>query len=257
MLLLLGVISFVCELINASLGMGYGTTLTPILLILGYSPAVIVPTVLLSGLLTGLISGGVHHAFGNLSLRSGSRDRSVILVLASMGAVGAIGAVVLANHLSQHVLEIYIGAMVTAMGVLVYVFRRHCIRFSFPRIIAVGAIAAFNKGISGGGYGPLVVSGQILSGHGVRNAVGVACFTEGLICLVGFPLYIGLNDGGAWFASHWRVFLPIVLGASLAAPLASWATRSLVRRVDLRWIIAIITCALGLWTLWRALVAPR
>ena len=252
-MLLLGLVSFACELINASLGMGYGTTLAPILLILGYSPSVIVPTVLLSGLLTGMISGGFHHAFGNLSLRKGSRDRGVIMILALMGAIGTVGAVFVANNLTNHVLEIYIGSMVFAMGILVYVFRRHRLRFSLPRILVVGAIAAFNKGISGGGYGPLVVSGQILSGHGVRNAVGVACLTEGLICMVGFPLYMVLNDGAAWFTANWAFVLPIVLGAALAAPIASWMTRTIVRRVDLRVVIAIITCVLGAWTLWRAL----
>lgn len=250
---LLGLLSFACELINASLGMGYGTTLTPILLILGYPPAVIVPTVLLSGLVTGLISGGFHHAFGNLSLRKGSRDRGVVLILVAMGVVGAVGAVYATTGLSSRALEIYIGAMVLTMGLLVYAFRRHHLRFSYPRILAVGAVAAFNKGISGGGYGPLVVSGQILSGHGARNAVGVACLTEGLICLVGFPLHVALNAGAGWFSGNWTFVLPIVLGAAAAAPIASWVTRAIVRRMDLRVVIAVITCTLGAWTLWRAL----
>jgi len=250
--LLLGLLSFGCELINASLGMGYGTTLTPILLLLGYPPSVIVPTVLLSGLVTGLISGGFHHAFGNLSLRSGSRDRRIVLVLASMGAIGAVGAVFATRELSSQALEIYIGAMVLAMGGLVFAFRRHHLAFSYPRITAVAAVAAFNKAISGGGYGPLVVSGQILSGHGARNAVGIACLTEGLVCAVGFPLHVVLNDGGSWFAGNWSTIIPVVIGAAVAAPIASWITRAIVRRVDLRVVIGLATCALGAWTLWRA-----
>ena len=253
-MLLLGLLSFGCELINASLGMGYGTTLTPILLLLGYPPAVIVPTVLLSGLVTGLISGGFHHAFGNLSLRSGSRDRGVVLILASMGAIGAVGAVFVTRGLSSQVLEIYIGAMVFAMGLLVFAFRRHHLAFSYPRIIAVAAVAAFNKGISGGGYGPLVVSGQILSGHGARNAVGVACLTEGLVCAVGFPLHVALNSGSDWFAANWPTVVPVVVGAAVAAPLASWITRAIVRKMDLRVVIGLATCALGAWTLWRVVV---
>jgi uncharacterized membrane protein YfcA len=251
---LLALLSFGCEYINASLGMGYGTTLTPILLILGYPPSVIVPTVLLSGLFTGLISGGFHHAFGNLSLKKGSRDRGVIAVLASMGMIGSAAAVFTATSLSNRVIEIYIGAMVLLMGILVYVFRNHRLRFSFPRILAIGAVAAFNKGISGGGYGPLVVSGQILSGHGVRNAVGIACLTEGLICAIGFPLYLGMNDGTAWFTENWMLFVPVLVGAVLAAPIASWTTRVIVRRVDLRVVIALITSVLGAWTLWDTLL---
>jgi len=49
-------ICFVCELMDSSLGMGYGTTLTPILLAIGYEPLQIVPTILLSGILKRSIS---------------------------------------------------------------------------------------------------------------------------------------------------------------------------------------------------------
>ena len=42
---LLGV-CFACELIDSGLGMGYGTILTPTLLLLGYAPSDIVPTIL-------------------------------------------------------------------------------------------------------------------------------------------------------------------------------------------------------------------
>jgi len=255
-MLALGCLSFACELINASLGMGYGTTLTPILLILGYPPLLIVPTVLFSGLVTGLVSGGFHHAFGNLSLRRGSRDRAVTLILASIGMMGSVGAVFVARSVSARSLEIYVGVMVLAMGILVYASRRRELRFSYARILAVGVVAGFNKGISGGGYGPLVVSGQILSGQGARNAVGIACLTEGLICLVGFPLYLLANEGAGWFAAHAAFFLPVVLGAAVAAPLASWVTRILVKRGDLRVVVALITCVLGAWTLWRAVGLP-
>jgi len=231
--------------------MGYGTTLTPILIILGYPPSVIVPTVLFSGFVTGLISGGFHHVFGNLSLRKGSSDRGVIFILSFMGMVGVVAAVLTSRRLSDVAVKGYIGSMVFMMGVLVYVFRNYRLRFSWPRIVAVGGIAAFNKGISGGGYGPLVVSGQILSGHGARNAVGIACLTEGLICALGFPLYLVLNDGGSWLVGNWRFFAPVLVGAVLAAPIASWTTRAIVRRADLRIIIATLTCALGAWTLWK------
>ncbi len=58
-------LAFVCELVDSTLGMGYGTTLTPLLLILGYEPIVIVPAVLFSEFLTGISAGFFHHEFGN------------------------------------------------------------------------------------------------------------------------------------------------------------------------------------------------
>ena len=252
-LLYLGMLSLGAEFINATLGMGYGTTLVPILLLLGYPPDVIVPAILLSGFITGLMSGGFHHAFGNVSLRKGSRDWGVILILSSMGAVGVVSAVFAAVCLPEIVQRTYIGSMVLVMGILVYVFRNHRLRFSWPRIILVSGIASFNKGISGGGFGPLVVSGQILSGHGVRNAVGVACLSEGLVCAVGFPLYLLMNGGVGWLSAHWQFYVPILAGAAVAAPIASWTTKVAVQRFDMRTVIAVVTCALGAWTLWDTL----
>ena len=40
--------AFICEYMDSTLGMGYGTTLTPILLMMGYNPLQIVPVVLIS-----------------------------------------------------------------------------------------------------------------------------------------------------------------------------------------------------------------
>ena len=39
-------LAFFCELVDSTLGMGYGTTLTPLLLAVGYEPIAIVPAVL-------------------------------------------------------------------------------------------------------------------------------------------------------------------------------------------------------------------
>jgi len=243
------VMAFLCEYVDSALGMGYGTTLTPVLLLLGYPPMVVVATVLFSEFLSGLTAGAFHHKLGNISLQRGSRDRSIVLVLTSTGIVGAVVAVFVAVNISTSVLKGYIGAMVLAMGILVFVFRKVQLRFSWPRIFALGVVSAFNKGISGGGYGPLVVSGQILSGHHTRGAIGATSIAEGLICAVGFSLYLAFNGGTGWFHENWRTCLPIVAGALVAAPVAAWTTRAIARRIDLRIVIASLTCVLGAWTL--------
>jgi len=40
--------AFICEYVDSTLGMGYGTTLTPVLLLVGFAPMQIVPAILLS-----------------------------------------------------------------------------------------------------------------------------------------------------------------------------------------------------------------
>jgi uncharacterized membrane protein YfcA len=60
--------ALLCEDIDASIGMGYGTTLTPLLLIIGFLPLQVVPAVLLGQLAGGLIGGFFHHKLGNINL---------------------------------------------------------------------------------------------------------------------------------------------------------------------------------------------
>ena len=55
------VTAFLCEYVDSTLGMGYGTILTPVLLAVGFNPLQIVPAVLLSELISGVLAGILHH----------------------------------------------------------------------------------------------------------------------------------------------------------------------------------------------------
>ena len=55
------IITIFCEFIDASIGMMYGTILTPVLLILGYSVIDIVPAILLSQAIGGFIASIRHN----------------------------------------------------------------------------------------------------------------------------------------------------------------------------------------------------
>ena len=161
-----------CEYMDSSLGMGYGTTLTPLLLVAGFEPLQIVPAVLVSELITGLAAGWMHHRDGNVDFLRDARARRTVLHLTALSAGGAIAAVFVAVSISKFLLGVFITAIVLAMGVIILLTRNRQIRYRSGSILAVGAIAAFNKGLSGGGYGPLVTAGQVVSGlpakHGRR-----------------------------------------------------------------------------------------
>ena len=64
------ILAFFCEFIDSSLGMGYGTTLTPVLLTpnFAYERSTIVQSVLISELATGLLATFCHTLMSNLSL---------------------------------------------------------------------------------------------------------------------------------------------------------------------------------------------
>ena len=137
-------LAFVCEYVDSSLGMGYGTTLTPLLLILGFEPLQIVPTVLVSEFLTGIAAGVVHHELGNVDLRPATRDFKVAAVLAACSIVGTLVAVILAVNLPKWAVKGYIGLLVLSAGIFILLTRHRTFRFSWSKLVGLGTLAAFN-----------------------------------------------------------------------------------------------------------------
>ncbi|NSW55928.1 MAG: sulfite exporter TauE/SafE family protein [Armatimonadetes bacterium] len=244
LLLLVCAGAFFCEYVDSALGMGYGTTLTPALLLLGFQTSQIVPAVLVSEFLSGILAGVLHHSVGNVTFRKGSRDTLVLAVLALCSLVGTCAAVAVSVTLPAKVLQLWIGVLVAAMGVIVLWSPRFASVFSWPRTVGLGLVAAFNKGLSGGGYGPLVTSGQILSGVDPKRSVGITSMAEGLVCLAGAVLYVCVREG----AIYWPLAVPLTVGALLSVPLATWTVKTLPP-VDMRRSVGFATLFLGLLTL--------
>jgi hypothetical protein len=219
--------------------MGYGTTLTPILLLLGYSPLQVVPAVLVSEFATGVTAGGLHHRLGNVSFGRRSPASKAMWLLAGCSILGTVAAVTLALRLPGDVVKLYIGSMILVIGI-VLIFARGLVQtYSWRRLVALGTIASFNKGISGGGYGPLVTTGQILSGVPEKHAVGITSLAEGIVCLVGMVLY--LVSGGV---ASWSLAVPLTIGGLLSVPAAAWTVKILPPAI-MRQSIGYATAFLG------------
>jgi uncharacterized membrane protein YfcA len=238
-------LAFVCEYIDSTLGMGYGTTLTPVLLLMGFSPLQVVPAVLFSEFVSGLIAAAFHHSVRNASFRPGSQDTKVATVLSTFAVIGAVISVVVALRLPADILKIWIGVIVVAMGVAILALRGRRCSFSWSRISLLGALASFNKGMSGGGYGPLVMGGQVLSGVGVKNAVAITSFSEGVTCLVGVTMYFFLRTQSEsdWILAPW-----LMAGAILSVPLAAHTVKR-ISEDKMKAASAIVIIALGVLTL--------
>ena len=262
------VMAFVAEYFDSTLGMGYGTSLTPILLLIGYQPMQIVPCILLSELFTGIFAGFIHHKMGNVNLLPSAHTQTekkqknfieafksrlpkhlkISLLIASCSIVGTVAAVVIAVSLPKFYVKLYIGILIFCMGVLILVTSKKSFKFSWGKIVGLSVIASFNKGMSGGGYGPVVTSGQLLSGVNGKNAIGITSFAEGLTCLVGLIVYLSLNS-----AIDWTLAPFLVLGGMLSVPLSGITVRKM-KTEKLRLIIGIVTIGLGLLTLGKIFI---
>jgi uncharacterized membrane protein YfcA len=256
------VIAFLCGYLDASLGMGYGTTLTPILLIIGFAPLAVVPVVLLGQIVGGAGAGYFHHRLGNIALDFNhggkllkakerwlgfllwSLDAKVVLLLAICGIIGAVIGVVLAVNIPEIALRLSIGAIILGTGITFLVRRNHNSPFSWRRLIGVGLLSALNKGISGGGYGPLVTGGQILSGREVKSSIGSTTVAEVLVCIVGFLAYVFLLKGDI----SWSFAASTAIGSVIAGPLAAFTVKRLETR-KLKLAVGLLITILGALTL--------
>ncbi len=248
-MILVLLLAFACELVDSSLGMGYGTTLTPFLLLLGYRPAAVVPAVLLSECVTGILAGLLHHEFGNVDLRPGTRDFKVALVLTGLSLVGVLLGVCIAVNIPSWAVKVYVGLLVLIIGLSILKNRGREVSFSWPRIGGLGLLAAFNKGISGGGYGPVVTGGQVLSGIRGRNAIGIASLAEGVASAAGVAAY-----GWSGVPISWHLAPSLLLGAILSVPISAYVvSRVPIGRLTL--LIGSLSTGLGAYTLFRAVIA--
>ncbi len=264
------VLAFLCEYVDSTLGMGYGTTLTPLFMLLGFSPMQIVPVILLSELATGISAAFFHHREGNVNFRPKSTNFStVVQKLKSLGYVesfkqgipmhlkialllgicsiaGTVVAVFVAINVPKFWLKLYIGCLVLAMGVVILVCMNKEFKFSWHKLSILGIVASFNKGLSGGGYGPIVTCGQILSGVEGKSAVGITSLAEGLTCLVGVITYILVTKGEL----EWKLAPYVIIGAVLSVPLSAKSVKVMTAR-RLKLAIAVLTIALGLYTIYK------
>ena len=265
--LLILVLACLIELINASLGMGWGTIFTPVLILLGFPTIVAVPAVLLSQGLGSIAASVFHSRFENASFEPGSLELKTAAIIGSFGVVASLLAALLAVNINKTVLNTYIGLLVLLMGVVMLIDRQF--KFSWKRIIGVGLLSAFNKGISGGGFGPIVTGGQIMAGQEQKKAIAITLFSEIPICLVGFFTYLVAHavkqSSGSVFAQPadsflasmfsrnifaWELCLALVAGAFIAAPFGALATKVLRKNI-IQKAVGVLIIVLGGLTLLR------
>lgn len=238
---------FTCELIDSALGMGYGTILTPAMLFIGYGPEDIVPTILVSELISGFAAAFFHNEIKNVDLGLGGKDLKAAMILAGGSVVGVSLGVATALKLPDQVLRMAIGCVIVMSGLFVILLSQRAIVYRNWKMLVLSGIASFNKSLSGGGYGPLVTSGQILSGVKGKSAVGITAFAEAMTCLVATVLF--MMQGGYVSA---RVFIPMCAGALISVPFSVFAINR-AHEDHLKIVIGILTMVMGGFTIYKAL----
>jgi uncharacterized membrane protein YfcA len=241
--------AFILEFFDAGAGMGFGT-LTPVLILLGYSPIVAVPAVLFCSSVLSLIGGVMHHTADNVDFFD-KKTYKIIFVFLAFGFFAIFLGVFAAVSLPESAVDIYIGLLVLAVGI--FIIRRHSRKkgFSWKKIIAFGSIASFNKGMTGAGFGPVISGGQILAGIKSKDAVGITAITEGTLSMIGVITFAFI--GGPSRALNWPLIASLLLGGLVSIPIAVYTVKKLHPK-HMRFSIGMISIIMGILLIARVLI---
>ena len=209
------------QLVDGTLGMGFGITSSTALVILGATPVAASAAVHFAELGTTLASGASHWRAGNVDAR----------VVKWLGIGGGVGAFAGATVLSQVSLSGAKTAMSSILLVLGFVL---VARFGFnarlmpqikgkPRakmLIPLGVFAGFFDASGGGGWGPITtptllgVSDQTKP----RTVVGTVSASE---FIVSACASLGFVLGASTSGLDWQVIAGLLIGGVMMAPFAA------------------------------------
>ena len=211
-LLIVG-IGFLAQLIDGALGMAYGVSSTTFLTATGIPPAIASASVHTAEVFTTLVSGLSHWKMKNI-------DWSIFKKLVIPGMIGgAVGAYALVNFPSDFVSP-FVSVYLLVMGVMVLLRGIRGVTKTLVKgnkLLPLGLVGGFFDAVGGGGWGPIVTSTMVASGHPPRYTIGSVNTAEFFVTIVQtftFTLFLGIGQ-------YWQYILGLAVGGVLAAPLAA------------------------------------
>jgi uncharacterized membrane protein YfcA len=217
----------IAQLVDGSLGMGFGLTSSTLLLTLGASAAVASAAVHFAEIGTTLASGASHWHRENI-------DKAILKKIAIPGGIGAILGATFLSNIDLSGGKIFISTLLLLLG-LVLLYRNifaptttNIAEITNPRYLTfLGATGGFVDAAGGGGWGPIVTPTLLATTQTeprkVIGTVSAAEFVVAICASLGFLLNINRID------IDWSAVGGLALGGVLMAPVAaklvSWMPR--------------------------------
>lgn len=240
---LAGLIGFFAQLVDGSMGMGYKTSSTALLLSTGITPLIASSSVHSAGVLVSAISGFTHWKLGNVR-----RDLFQRLIIPGVigGVIGAALLSVIPTAIIKPLVAIYLVLM--GLRILWKAFGNH-IQTGNPkvRIRFLGLAGGFFDAIGGGGWGPIVTSTLVMKGFEPRYVIGSVNAAEVVVSAAQAITFLALLG-----SLDWHVVGGLLLGGAIAAPFAAYATQWIPAR-KFMFAVGFLVIILSLRTLLVAL----
>lgn len=212
---------FMAQLVDGALGMGYGLTSATILLSSGASLPAISGSIHTAEVFASGASGYSHYKFGNV-------NKKLFKALVIPGVAGAIaGAVLLSTYGELPWMRPMLACYTMFLGIkmLSNAFRKNQQKKKFKRHGALAGVGGFLDSVGGGGWGPIVTTTLISNGRNPKYVIGSVSLTEFFVTLASaFSFFLMMG------VSHWQVIIALIIGSTLAAPIAARLAGKLPRK---------------------------
>lgn len=210
MMLLTG---FLAQMVDGSLGMGYGTISTTFLLAVGVNPAIVSSRVHSARVFSSGVSGYSHHRFGNIN----KKLFGAIVVPGIIGAVMGASVAFFAQKYSSYVrLPLSLYTLYLGYYIMRKAFAKSQHNSKVKRAGWLAVAGGFMDSFAGGGWGTLVTSTLLSKRRTPRYVIGSVCLAEFFVVFVSSITFFILLKS-----------IPIldvvglVVGGLIAAPIAA------------------------------------
>jgi uncharacterized protein len=216
--LLIGIFA---QLVDGTLGMGYGATCTSFLLSFGVHPAISSMGVHVAEMFTTGASAISHYKFKNI-------NKKLVLNLVVPGVTGSvIGAYLLADVIDGNIVKPYIAAYMIVLAIIIVIkgLKKNIKKKKTKRLGFLAAFGGFMDSVGGGGWGPIVTSTLMSRGRDPRYTIGsvnTAEFAVSFASGITFMLFGGI--------SGWQVIVGLVVGGVIAAPISAYLVNKIPRK---------------------------
>jgi uncharacterized membrane protein YfcA len=241
------------EFMDASAGMGFGTALTPLLLMIGFDPKQIVPVVMIQQGAAGLVGAFLHREFENVEwkLKPMSETIKLALIIVVSGVIFNVLAIVgiyKIFEVDKVWIKAYVAILLLMMGVTSLFQSRKERPYRPRKMVFWASLAGFNKGVGGGGYGPVVTIGGLMAGVPVKSMMAVTAISEGSVSTCSVVTWLLMLGSGVTID---YILLPsFMLATMFSAVAAPYMTRVFPEKIWKVVVPAYCLCLTG-YAFWK------
>ncbi|EJL66150.1 sulfite exporter TauE/SafE family protein [Flavobacterium sp. CF136] len=231
------------QLVDGTLGMGYGATSTSFLLAYGVPPVISSTGVHVAEMFTTGASAISHHKFGNI-------NKKLVRNLLIPGVLGSvIGAYLLSDVINGDVIKPFIAVYMIVLACIIIkkALAKNIVKKKTKKLGVLATFGGFMDAVGGGGWGPIVTSTLLGRGRNPRYTIGsvnAAEFAVSFASGITFMLFGGI--------AGWQIIIGLILGGVMAAPLAAFLVNK-IKRKPMMIAVGILIIILSLKTLSKLL----